>query len=114
MTKMFIPSRVSVHYCYFALTSQLLHDMDLSVAFILMGAISSISNLFIYSYYGELATGSFENMSECLYYDLNWLNLPTNVQKYVVVMIAKMQKPVYYHGFEFAVLDLRTFIQVKS
>lgn len=64
---MFIPSRVSVHYCYFALTSQLLHDMDLSVAFILMGAISSISNLFIYSYYGELATESFENMSECLW-----------------------------------------------
>lgn len=60
-----------------------------------------------------LATDSFEQMSNCLYYDSNWFDLPVELQKYLIVMIAYMQKPLYYHGFEVAKLDLRTFIQVR-
>lgn len=29
-------------------------------------------------------------------------------------MIQNMQKPIYYHGFDVAVMDLRTFISVSG
>lgn len=86
--------------------------MDSSMAVILLASSSSLSNLFIYCYFGKLATECFEQMSDCLYYDFGWHDLPIGLQKYLVVMIENMQKPIYYHGFRFAVLDLRTFIQV--
>lgn len=112
--EMLICSCVSKYLCDFALILQVFHHMDLSVVFTSMGAIISMSNLFIYCYFGRLTTDSFGEMSECLYYDLNWFKLPIKLQKYLVVIIANMQKPVYYHGFEFAILNLRTFIKVKS
>lgn len=87
--------------------------MDSSVAVILLASSSSLSNLFIYCYFGKLATESFEQMSDCLYYDFVWHNLPNKLQKYLVVMIANMQKPIFYRGFHFAVLNLNTFIQVR-
>lgn len=87
--------------------------MDSSVAIILLAATSTLSNLFIYCFFGEIATENYDQMGECLYFDSNWFNLPNKLQKYLVLMIANMQKPMYYHGFEVAKLDLRTFIQVK-
>lgn len=67
-----------------------------------------LTNLFIFCYFGRLATDSFEKMSNCLY-ECNWLELKANHQKYFVVMIANAQIPMYYHGFEVAVLNLETF-----
>lgn len=48
-----------------------------------------------------------------LLFESEWQCLPVNLQKYVIVMIADMQRPVYYHGFEVAILDLETFSKVK-
>lgn len=93
--------------------TQLFHQMDTSFVVILLAASSSLSNLFIYCYFGKLATESFEQMSDCVYYDFVWHDLPIKLQKYVILMIANMQKPIYYHGFHFAVLNLCTFIQVS-
>lgn len=92
---------------------QFFHDMDPSVAIIILSASSTVSNLFIYCYFGMLSTESFEQMSDYLYYDLNWFEMPFKLQKYLVIMISNMQKPIYYHGFEIAQLSLRTFIQVR-
>lgn len=92
---------------------QQFHQIDSSVAIILLGASSALSNLFIYCCFGEWATRNYDQMSECLYYDSNWFNLPNKLQKYLVLMIANMQKPMYYHGFEVAIMDLQTFILVK-
>ena len=86
--------------------------MDTSVVIILFTVSSVTSNIFIYCYFGKMATESYEQMSDCLYYDLNWVDLPIHDQKCVIVMIANMQNPIYYQGFDFAKLDLRTFIQV--
>lgn len=88
--------------------------MDSSVAIVLVGASAATGNVFIYCYYGMLATESYEQMSDYLYYDLNWYDLPNKIQKYLVIMIGNIQKPIYYHGFEIAQLNLRTFIQVRN
>lgn len=69
--------------------------------------------LFLYCYFGKLATDSMENMSDCVF-ELNWLRLTRNSQKYIVIMITNMQKSLYYHGFEVAILNLNTFLRVRT
>lgn len=56
---------------------------------------------------------SFEKMPDCLY-DSNWHMRPIKHQKYFNFMIENMQIPLYYHGFNVAVLNLETFTQVSS
>lgn len=61
-----------------------------------------------------MATDSYSKMSDCLYFDMNWRKLPPKLQMYVVLMIRNMQKPIYYHGFDVAIMDLNTFIRVDT
>lgn len=69
--------------------------------------------LFLYCYYGKVASESCEKMADCLY-GSNWRKLSIKLQKYVILMIADMQKPIYYHGFGFFNLDLKIFIAVSK
>lgn len=59
-----------------------------------------------------MASESFENMSDVLY-EANWQGMPSNLQKYFVVMIGNGQRTLFYHGFGIAVLNLETFARVK-
>lgn len=69
--------------------------------------------LFLYCYFGVLATESYEQMADALYKS-KWHKLPIFLQKYIVIMIIDMQKPIHYHGFGIADLDLVIFITVRS
>lgn len=77
-----------------------------------MAVMISISDLFFYCYFGRLATESYEKLADCLF-ESNWLDLTIELQKYLALMIANMQKPLYYHGFGVANLDLETFKKVS-
>lgn len=94
-------------------TLQQIHHIDSTVIINLVAASIGISGLFLYCYFGRLATESFEKMAECLYCDLIWQKLPIKFQKYLIVMIVNMQKSIYYHGFGYIHLELRTFINVR-
>lgn len=72
-----------------------------------------MSPLFLYCYYGKLASESSAKFADCVY-DSDWRELSTKLQKYVPVMIANMQRPIYYNGFGFVNLDLSTFIAVSK
>lgn len=74
--------------------------------------MTGMSILCFYCYFGAQATKSFQQMADSLYAS-NWPDLPVALQKYVIVMIANMQKPLYYHGFNMINLDLKTFIAVS-
>lgn len=50
-------------------------------------------------------------MADCVFY-MEWFELPNELQKYFVPLIMNLQKPVYYHGFNVAKLDLQKFIKV--
>lgn len=78
-----------------------------------MAAFVSCLNLFVYCFYGKIATESFANMSDNLY-DSNWQKLPIELQKHLVVMMANAQRPIFYHGFGIAVLNLETFTDVSD
>lgn len=58
-----------------------------------------------------MATDSYLNMSSYLY-ESNWLNLPIDLQKKLVLMIGNMNRPLYYHGFGIVILELETFAKV--
>lgn len=70
-----------------------------------------VADIFVYCYFGKIATYSFSKMADLLY-ELNWNELPIRHQKYVILMIANMQRPLYYHGFHVITLNLETFTKV--
>lgn len=69
-------------------------------------------NVLVYCYFGNMATESYANMSDCLF-NLNWHELPLKLQKYLIVMATNMQRPLYYHGFGVLYLNLPTFTSVR-
>lgn len=75
------------------------------------GVMCGSSNLFLYCFYGKWATESYANMTYYVY-EADWPSAPVALQKYFILMIANMQKPLYYHGFGIAVLNLETFAKV--
>lgn len=46
-------------------------------------------------------------------FEMNWQELPNGLQKYFILMIANMQKPIYYFAGGIVVLDLYTFTNVR-
>lgn len=70
--------------------------------------------LFFYCYFGKVATNSFGDISDCIYYELNWQKLSLALRKYIILMLTNMQRPIYYHGFHVVTLDLNTFTRVSS
>lgn len=89
------------------------HEFEFTLASVLASTSVGISNLLLYCYFGELTTESYAMMSDCVY-NMDWYEQPNELQRYFVLMIQNMQKPIYYHGFEVANLDLRTFIKVSE
>lgn len=54
-------------------------------------------------------------MSDCVYNDTKWYEeQPNKLRSHLISMIANMQKPIYYHGFNIVNLDLRTFLKVSK
>lgn len=69
------------------------------MAIILTGSANSLGNLFLFCYFGKLATESYGKMANCLY-DGNWQDLVAPLQKYFIVMMADAQRPVHYTGLK--------------
>lgn len=79
---------------------------------VLASALASGSILFLYCYYGKLATDCYGDMSDC-YYKCNWYNLPVKLQTYFIMMIMNAQRPLDYDGFSVAFLNLQTYTNVS-
>lgn len=50
-------------------------------------------------------------MADCLW-ENKWYEWSIESQKYIVTMMINAQRPVYYHGFGVALLNLETFTKV--
>lgn len=85
--------------------------MDFTVITIVGSTMNGMSALFIYCYFGKLATESYAKMSDCVF-EMVWYEQPYELRKYFLLMITNMQKPIYYHGFGVATLNLETFVNV--
>lgn len=69
-------------------------------------------NLFVYCYFGKIATDSFGKMADCLY-EANWLGLSIELKRYFVLAIGNAHRPLFYHGFGIAILNLDTLTNVS-
>lgn len=87
------------------------HSINLLIA---ISAVSTgISSLLINCYFGKMATESYVRMVDCVCNKIKWYELPIRLQKYFILMIENMQKPLYYHGFGVIYLKLETFTNVS-
>lgn len=82
--------------------------IDFSAVLLLTGGLVAMANLFLYCFFGKVATDSYQEILVCLFAS-NWPELPVHLQKYLIIVIANAQRPLRYHGFGFAFLDLETF-----
>lgn len=73
----------------------------------------TLATLFLYCYFGKIASESYAKMADCLC-ECNWENLSLKHQKYFVIMIENAQRPMNYYGFGIAALDLETFTKVNE
>lgn len=99
-------------FLHFFFNFQIFHHIHFGILFLIVGFSSSLSYLFLYCYFGKLATESFQKMTDCMF-ESNWQELPINLQKYLILMIANMQRPLHYHGSRIAVLNLVSFTKVS-
>lgn len=90
-----------------------MQDPSLDVVLLLVAGMVATANLFLYCFFGAMATESYEQMAECLYKS-KWYERPTHLQKYFIIMIGNMQRPLCYHGFGLAILNLQTYSTVNS
>lgn len=95
----------------FSFFSQQMKHPDVGVFVILIGCSGGLSNLFLYCFFGRRATTNYEAMADCLY-ESNWLDCPLKLQKCFVILITNTQRPLYYHGFNVALLNLETMTNV--
>lgn len=87
--------------------------LNFGIIVISMALLIGTATLFIYCYFGKLATESYEKMSDCLF-ECNWPDLHPRLQKYLIIIIGNAQRPVYYNGSGMAVLNLETFTKVSN
>lgn len=57
-----------------------------------------VVTLFIFCYLGEQVTQRFKNVAAAIY-QLDWHLLPTDVRKYMPIILAASQKEIYIRGF---------------
>lgn len=87
--------------------------LSIEVPFILIVTGLGVTNLYFYCFFGQSASDSFQKIPDCLY-DFNWQMLPVHSQKHLILMIANAQRPIFYHAWGMAVLNLETFANVMS
>lgn len=93
------------------LLQQLQHP-SFSICVLLIVVSVGLGNLFLFCFFGTLGTESFERMADYLY-ESNWFEMPIRLQKNIIMMIQNAQKPIYYHGFGMAILQMGTFSNVN-
>lgn len=79
--------------------------------FILVTIGTNLLNLLLYCYNGKETTDSYAAFSVHLFQS-DWYALPLELQKYILMMIADAQLPMYYHGFGIVRMNLETFTSV--
>lgn len=75
--------------------------------------VIGLGNVYIFCYFGKVATESFNNSADSIY-DSKWQCLDVDLQKYLLLMIRISQRQLYYHGHGMLILNLETFTQVTN
>lgn len=88
-----------------------MEHFDINTVYLFIALLSSIITLYIYSYFGDKTTDIFYEYSFCVSKS-NWFEIPSNLQKFLIPMIAFSQRPVFFHGSGLVKMNCDTFAKV--
>lgn len=92
---------------------QAIQNPSADLFILLIGTGVSVLNLFVYCYYGAVATENCLQFASSMY-ESNWYKLPTNLQFFIIMKLRNTQRPLYYRGWKLISLNLDTFCKVFS
>lgn len=102
---------IRLNFKIFEIKIQAFGDSGVNFLEMMFGLIFCAANIFLYCYFGQLATDSYIKMADCLF-ESKWYNQPLSYQKNLIVMIQNAQQTIHYHGFNIAYLNLNNFCKV--
>lgn len=91
---------------------QALQNLQLDIVIFILVTISALTDAYVFCYCGATTTMLFSEYADRLY-EINSYDLPVPLQKQFVIILANLQRPVYYEGFGMVKLDLELFLNVK-
>ncbi|XP_031636677.1 odorant receptor 49a-like [Contarinia nasturtii] len=94
--------------CSIFLFDSVLQKFNLNIGVLFVCVFVSSFNLFLYCYFGNRSTDECFSYANLLF-ESSWFELPVMLEKFITVMIANAQRPLFYHGFGVARLNLDTF-----
>lgn len=72
----------------------------------------SMSWPFIFCYYANITTDRISYISDSVY-DLNWYDYPSKQQKYMILIINRSNKSIFFSGLNLVRCTLETFGKVS-
>lgn len=92
---------------------QALRHFDANIGLVFICVINSLFTLFLYCFFGSLATDSFSRISDCVY-DSRWYELPTELKIYPIMILGNSHLPLRFYGHKIVSMNLGTFQKVRS
>lgn len=77
------------------------------------GLQTSTGALLLYCYIGSLTTISFFRYGDAVY-EFDWFEMPIELRKFIQLVIADAQRPLFYTGLNLVDLNLLTFVKVNE
>lgn len=91
---------------------QILANLNVSFLEMIIAIALSELNLFVYCYYGYLATDCYLKMVDLLFKS-KWYDQHLEQQKIYGFMMQSAQRSYHYHGFGIMKLNLDTYVKVS-
>lgn len=106
-------SELSVFFFNFLNTTDLqtIKDINLFFFFNVLCLIEGLSYTFILCYYATETTTSLSDIADTIYESV-WFLQPITIQKTLILMMARSQRPVVYMGFKIIECTTASFMRV--
>lgn len=78
-----------------------------------LGILMNIWYILVHCVLGKLVTDRFARVPNHLF-NTKWYDLPVEVQKHFILLLANTQQPLFFHGFGIYILDLEKFASVSG
>ena len=81
----------------------------------ILGTVTSLMWPFLFCYFANLATDRVSYVCDTIY-DPSWFDQPIDMQKYVILMIARSQERIYFTGLGLMSCSMAVFgnVYIKS
>lgn len=105
-------SILSNRFKWLVIVLQVLADLNVSFFEMVIAIALSELNLFVYCYYGHLATDCYLKMADLLF-ESKWYDQHLAQQRIYAFMMQNAQRAYHYHGFGIMTLNLDTYVKVS-